>query len=409
MQKRRLDVPSPTAQAGGLAVYQKFYPDALCQGDMVRVTGDLPRRDGERRLLERIVAGYRHAHETNRQQASGVWSTIETHKRPVHDVAIAGDIDALGAMLREPATTMLFHGFDQPTSRSIANLENPGTLLNYRSFCLGSLRRMAEATGAIPMAYPEGYGVEADVQSNAPLHVDQLVRAIEDRLKYEIRFPNVFLDEIGLDTVRGVASYRAIQSLYQAWRLAAVAAEVGAPGRTPSALEIGGGSGRTAYFAYRAGVRDYSIVDLPMTGLAQAYFLGMALGEDKVCLEGEPPSKDAVKIVSPPALDRRRSYDVAASFDAIVEFSEEVANGYMDLVTRQAGAFLSVNRESKPFTVRAMLETRNIKATRTPYWLRRGYAEEIAILRRTQPDAEGLAPFAERLRRAWRTLTGEER
>lgn len=407
MQKLRLDLPSQAGPAPATVIFQKYYPDSLFQGDLVRVTGDLPRADYERRLLERIVASYRHAHERYRQQASGVWSIIEDHKTSIHDVVISGDVDALGALIREPAKTMLFHGFDQPTSKSIEHMENRGWLMNYRIFCLGSLRRLAEAIGAIPMTYPEGYGVTADVQSNTPMHINDLIHAIEGRLGFEIDFPNVFLDEVGLDTERGVACYRAIQSLYQGWRIATVAAEVEVPGQAPSALEIGGGSGRTAYFAYRAGIHDYAIVDLPMTGLVQAYLLGMSLGEDRICLDGEPFKTDAVKIFSPPALDRHRRYDVVASFDAIVEFSEEVANGYMDFVKKNARAFVSGNRESKSYTVRGMLEARNIKATRTPYWLRRGYAEEVAILRGPKPYSPAPAPFSERLRRAWLELTAK--
>lgn len=383
MLKQPIDLGTPPPFTQGFAIFQKFFPDDLCFGELARVC-EPPSSDSDQGLLARIIKSYRHAHENAPQEASGVWKIIDSHKLPVHDLIMDGDVNALGYLLREPARTMLFHGFDQPTSKSINNMANRGWLLNYRSFCLGSLRRFAEAIGAITMAYPEGYGVQGDVESNNPMHVDELIEAIEDKLGFQITFPNIFLEETGLDTACGVASYRAIQSLYQGWRIAEIASEVIEPqDKLSSAIEIGGGAGRTAYFAYQMGVCDYSIVDLPLTGVVQAYFLGKTLGAENICLEGELSKNKAIKIFTPPALVKDRHFHVATSFDAIVEFSEEISNSYIDFILSHAKAFLSGNRESKSFTVRKMLEARNISSTRTPYWLRQGYVEEVAYLNLT--------------------------
>ncbi len=376
-----LGPPPPFTQ--GFAIFQKFYPDDLCLGELARIN-DLPAstdssQDAE--LLSRIIASYQFANEHHKQEASGVWKIIETQKLPVHEVIRDGDIKKLGLLLRDPSKTMLFHGFDQPTSKSINHLEKTGWLLNYRSFCLGALRRYAEAIAALSMSYPEGYGIQADVESNNHMHVNDLLKAIEARLGFQINFPNVFLNEVGLDTERGVASYRAIQSLYQGWRTAEVVSNfMKSKAKYSSALEIGGGTGRTAYFSFQMGVCDYSIVDLPLTGVVQAYFLGKSLGAENICLEGEGYKKQAIKIFTPPTLANNRYYNIATSFDSIVEFSEKISNSYIDYIRLHANVFLSGNRESKSFTVRKMLEARSIFATRTPHWLRQGYVEELAYL-----------------------------
>ncbi len=61
----------------------------------------------------------------------------------------------------------------------------------------------------------------------------------------------------------------------------------------PRALEIGGGLGHTAYYAWRSSVTHYSTVDLPMTAVAQAGFLGRALGCDAISLFGENASPES--------------------------------------------------------------------------------------------------------------------
>jgi hypothetical protein len=55
----------------------------------------------------------------------------------------------------------------------------------------------------------------------------------------------------------------------------------------PRLLEIGGGLGRTAYYAWQFGLRDYTLIDIPITAVAQANFLGRVLGERAIQLYGE--------------------------------------------------------------------------------------------------------------------------
>jgi hypothetical protein len=45
-----------------------------------------------------------------------------------------------------------------------------------------------------------------------------------------------------------------------------------------------------------------------------------------------------------------------------------------------ARALLSINRESKSYTVRSLLRSYDLVAERTPCWTRMGYAEESLTL-----------------------------
>jgi hypothetical protein len=104
-----------------------------------------------------------------------------------------------------------------------------------------------------------------------------------------------FPDVVGLATSGGVASYRAVQALYQAWRIA----ELVSHHPSASVVEIGAGLGRTAFYARQYGLRDYTIIDLPITNVAQGYFLGRTAAPDAVSLFNE--SESGLRVLPPAA------------------------------------------------------------------------------------------------------------
>jgi hypothetical protein len=140
---------------------------------------------------------------------------------------------------------------------------------------------LAEAVGARRLWNPE------DPKSTSPLpQVEDLLGLIDRSLGLHTAFPNPFPGEVGLATSRGTISYRAVQALYQAWRIFASLNM----DREARVVEIGAGLGRTAFYARQFGLRNYTIVDLPMSSVAQAYFLGRTLGDDAVRLFEEEGS-----------------------------------------------------------------------------------------------------------------------
>ena len=112
---------------------------------------------------------------------------------------------------------------------------------------------------------------------------DQILDQIDGALGLKLDFPNPFPNELGLPSSRGILGFRSIHAIYQAWRIAQIA-----KGRRDfKVMEIGAGLGRTAYFSNIFGVKNYTIVDIPLTNAAQGYFLGRVLGPDAVRLNGE--------------------------------------------------------------------------------------------------------------------------
>ena len=130
-----------------------------------------------------------------------------------------------------------------------------------------------------------------------------------------------------------------------------------------SILEIGAGMGRTALYAREWGLGQYTIVDLPMSNVAQAVFLGAVVGEDAICLTGE--NRPGIRIFTPKwlfATDDR--FDIVLNTDSLSEMPHETATRYAQIAMDRAGKLLSINHEANEVLV---------------YWLRSGYVEGMFV------------------------------
>lgn len=335
-----------------------------------RAKGEL---SSNRKLVERLVASYR---RTFREaHYGGMWRTIfEQRHLPIHKVFMAGSAEEAERILRDPASSELHHGFDTTVADFTAQVvATEAASRRFAETCKMKLITLGDALGVTRMDNPETYC--ASLESPPAPQTDELLERIEQALRLKIDFPNPFPNEFGLATKRGVAGYRAIHALYQAHRIKSLVARI----RNPRILEIGGGTGRTAYYAYRLGLKNYSIVDLPFTAISQGYFLGRTLGPDSIAADGEPEPVDAIKLYTPDTfLARRERYDLIVNVDSLTEIGWEAASGYWKAIRSRAARFLSINHESNEFTVRQLPGA--APQTRYPYWMRRGYVEELYVL-----------------------------
>ena len=243
----------------------------------------------DRILVERIVAAYRAAAEDFRHDRSSMWAGFfEQHHEGIHDALIAGDVERVAAVLRDPAASNLFYGFDGLGPASSPELDPYWDYLPL--FVLDHLVRFAEAIGALRLDYPEGYLH----RTPRKYRTDDVLDRIEDELQLQLSFPAPFAGERGIESSRGVIAYRAVDALYQAWRVAQLLPGAG------RVVEIGAGLGRTAYYARLFGIDDYTLVDLPLTGISQAYFLGRILDPATIVLHGEnPPDPEDERLNDP--------------------------------------------------------------------------------------------------------------
>jgi SAM-dependent methyltransferase len=325
-------------------------------------------------LVRRIKRAYRLALEKSEGPGASMWTTIfRERQQPVVDALMSTDDAVTASALSNPAHSELYYGMDslhRASSQLMKTVDPPRSILAY--FVLDTFAKLAEATGARCAWNPEAVPkrpFETDLEA--------VLASLNVVLGINVEFPNPFNDEFGIKTTRGVIGQRGPLSLYQAWRSVQLCRFV----EGSRILEIGAGVGRTAYYARLMGIKDYTIVDLPLGNVGQAVFLGAALGPDAVWMPGDPSSDQPGKIrLFPPdwIRDTAENFDLIANVDSMTEMSREQAIEYFRFFYRHGKVFLSINHEANPFRVYDLPRMANlsVKGTRHGCLVRPGYMEE---------------------------------
>jgi len=323
-------------------------------------------------LIDRIVTAYGRANKA--ELGDSMWKAFfATYHEPVHRVLAEGGRPAVAAMLRNPAATDLFFGFDILTKSHNGVFRDAAVRKAYAKLCLDGLLRFAESAGAVPMDNPETWPARTAMQTD----IGRILASL-GAVGAGFSSPNPFPDEHGVASPVGVISYRVPQALYQAWRIKQLVRAF----PHPRVLEIGAGLGRTAHCAYQLGIKNYTIVDIPVTAVAQAYFLGRTLGQEHVRLDGEPAGsgESNVRIIGPQTfLDENLRYDLIVNVDSLPEMDFAVAAAYWEKIKRSTPTFLSINHEANAFRVADVIasDRSRLSVERSHHWMRRGYAEEL--------------------------------
>ena len=338
----------------------------------------------DQNLIARLVEAYQCVAQRQADIGDSMWKAffLSRHQN-IHRRLVEGNHSKVAEVLRDPASSDIFYGFDNLAASLLRPVDDIyRTYYDYQRFSPGpvldDLVRLAEAIGAVRLENPEGYTRRAQQRYT----VEATIAALEAVFGFTLDFPNPFPGEFGLRSSRGVISYRATHAVYQAWRISQIMATV----PNPRVLEIGGGLGRTALYARRFGITDYTIIDIPITSLAQGYFLGRVLGDDTVTLFGEemPNSSTLIKLLPPSSfLDSNDRYDLIVNVDSLTEMDPTVARAYWTQIDARSDAFLSINHEGNPFTVKQLIDgSSNVDcSSRVPAWMRNGYVEETVCLR----------------------------
>ena len=331
-------------------------------------------------LVGRIIAFYQCA--TKADLGDSMWKVIfGLHHQEVHDALMEGDKKRIADIYRHPGNNELLFGFDFLRQTCQQEFERHTVREVYAKLCLDGLVRFAESVGAIPLDNPETWATGTGSLYDVETTLAKLSQAC-----WPFSVPNPFPDEFGLSTSRGILSYRVPQALYQAWRIKQLVRGI----ENPRILEIGAGLGRTAYYVHELGIKDYTIVDIPLTATAQAYFLGRALGETQILLDGEPAagSSQKIKICTPQTfMDGNAKYDLIVNVDSLTEMDFSTAKGYWQKIKASTNLFLSINHEANPFRVQDLMadDSPELDVSRGLYWMRRGYVEEVIQRHTDQP------------------------
>ena len=198
----------------------------------------------------------------------------------------------------------------------------------------------------------------------------------------------------GIGLGSGVIDFRVPDDAYCAHRIKSIGDDISG---TPF-IEIGGGFGGMALFALRAGATRWQIVDLPIINVVQGYFLIKCLGGNRVRLFGEDNPGAAVETLPYwEFFDRSRNYTVVFNRDSLPEVQRDRVDEYLTEIETRGATLLSINQEAgapggegglpqlnlhQIIAERGKLECRS----RHPYWVRKGYVEELFALPRRRAN-----------------------
>ncbi len=322
-------------------------------------------------LIERLKKFYLLCDANFDGNKDSVWSSIFMQMQgDIHAAFINNHDEKIIEILCTPGKYNLFYGFEN-LCRDLVSRKRLEDLLE-PEMAMDSLISLCEAVGVINIANPESLRIKKAITA------EEAIVLLEKEFGFTLFFPNPFEGEYGLQTKKGIVSYRAVQAVYQAWKIAQIVVDID----DPKVLEIGGGLGRTAFYCRLFGISDYTIVDIPMSSLSQGNFLGRVLSQNDVWLSGEETESHNMRIKLEQTKDFFSSdtqYDLIVNVDSLTELDVTIAKKYLNKIKEKGKLFLSVNHEHNSFTVNSISkETQGLKKLyRQLYWLRRGYVEEL--------------------------------
>jgi hypothetical protein len=313
-----------------------------------------------------------------------LWTLIAAEEQQDFLALLAsGDAERLAACLCNVSRHSASHGIAQG-HREHARIVRDR---RYRDF-VGRLAHdklvlLAEAVGVLPPDNPE----QGDRDLGIGYPPDVLVERIEANLGMSIAPPGIDGGMLKLRTSSGLFGERDLNAIYTAHLLTQHA---DAP--QTSVCEIGGGTGRVAYWARRMGFRSYTIVDLPLVNVVQGFYALSTMPPEEVVLYGERPAGDALgclQILPPHAVDELGDtpFDLFLNQDSMPEMSADIATDYLRWISRVCqGTFVSINHETKPAYGDGLVHVNVaelagavgglVRGMRYQYWLRRGYVVE---------------------------------
>ena len=285
---------------------------------------------------------------------------------------IQKDNSKIEDILNNPSKYNLFYGFDNNCE---FNERNPRYIDYFENdeLVIDKILNFAEFLGILRHNNPEQYRIIFEKPN-----LDVLISEIERKINLELEFKNVFPGEKGIQTQKGIISSREIQAIYQAYQIN----EISKKNNFKSILEIGGGLGRTAYYCYKFGIKDLTIVDLLIPQVCQLNYLSRVLNEETILNEKQIKEidglEDKIKIISPNYLfNNEEKYDLVFNSDSFTEIDTLSQVKYINFISENTKYFYSINHECNKNKVSDLFSKKKINEfNKNLYWLRKGYLEE---------------------------------
>lgn len=252
-----------------------------------------------------------------------------------------------------------------------AMLKNPVIRQEWGGYVKDTMVCFAEAIGVIPR------NLDGD---NLYLDENALLSSIEEKIGISIIPSEIEGGLYALKINNRSFGCRDFWSAYIAWRVHQLT------GNNASVAEIGGGIGKAAYYANQFGIQRYSIYDLPIINLVQAWFLIKSGIE--VHLYGEEKKDQRCIQILPYWEFKNGQFDITINADSFPEMDESIVADYLETIKRNTQKYLlSINREDggeyggnrMHVLVPSVVESIGgfTVVSRLPFWFLRNYVEEL--------------------------------
>ena len=239
------------------------------------------------------------------------------------------------------------------------------------------LLSLAEAVGALPLENPENgpWGASPRIEPA------ELFGSVSRALDADLSPPAHIGGYLGITVGEGIVLHlRMLDAIHAAWRLRQLAESL-ALGSDARIAEIGAGSGLTAFYAARLGLRNYHLCDRPAMSAVQAYVLKGA-GLD-ISLPGEPSKSMAILDIRDFGAMEAGSIDLLFNMDSLPAIGRGEAIAHLAEARRLGiGHLLSINQEARlpdqnPVADLVALAGGYRLFSRHRHWMRAGYVEEL--------------------------------
>ena len=173
-------------------------------------------------------------------------------------------------------------------------------------------------------------------------NIEEALNKLDIIFDFKINFGDFEHETKLYKTTRGNMSPRKLWALIYLWFVKKTLGDL----KDKSILEIGGGGGYVAYFAYLAGVREFIIIDISTTQINQYWNLCHLINCDNISLN-ELNSNKTIKLLSPNNYSDlyNKNINLVANFDGIVEYGLPIAYNYFENYHKISNLFLSINHE----------------------------------------------------------------
>lgn len=315
-----------------------------------------------------------------------LWNEIQSGQTELHELMLKGNLEKIYSYLISSPTQSICNGVLQGNNetkmlkinRRYRNLQSRITINRFVS--------LLEGVGkGFLVQNPEqgGWGIKKD------FHFDEALNNLDEEFGFTVRAPIIY-DGL-LQTSIGNRNFNQVDIM--ALNASLQIRNVLRSSRSKTIIEIGAGSGTTAYWCNRLDLGPIQIIDLPHVAVLQAFYLLKVLPSASILLYGETkvPEEPDITIYPHWAFSElpRNSPALVFNQDSFAEMSVAVVQKYLRwIIDINATYLLSINHESaatysavltKQVNLSSLIQTELAfkSISRHPNWVRLGYVNQL--------------------------------